>query len=294
VADAEQWFAGLPVVGQRLLDDAETERLFEIRSALRRETLIASLSSLVLLIGAVAYVVFGTVYIWLGFIALFLAKIVSRALPSARFFPLRVHRGLRADETQRRLWICGDDVMTMEVLTGSNIIWSRNGEPLEPFVVAHSATTAAVPPHARMAANYVKPVEWSQEVLVHRRAMTASEIRELDSYAPRPLAALLILAVAGAVAAVSSFGLALAGRLNTLFPPVAFLVVSVLSLRYWWRARKRRKTIAADVEACYVVILRSALAEPPGQAEEILPFSHIYWTLDGKAARWRTRVRRIP
>ena len=49
--------------------------------------------------------------------------------------------------------------VVLEVLKQSRLVWSVNGHPQESWVVVQRGRTAGAPDQARLAAQYVKPVE---------------------------------------------------------------------------------------------------------------------------------------
>jgi hypothetical protein len=114
----------------------------------------------------------------------------------------------------------------------------------------------------------------------------------LDSYAPRPLFAIWVLAVVGLLGAVATFALALTGRLTTLLPPFVFLVIGTWAGISVLRSRRSRRLIASDLEAEFVVIIRGVENDVLGVPNEVLPFSQFLWTQNGEPAEWRKRMKR--
>ena len=288
----QQWFAGLPVRSQRQLDDAEYERLEEIARSIRYESAGSYALTVLALILVVTASTMSMVTNCLGPIVLSASYGLMRYLPQRRFFSPQLLLRLRKDLTARTLLICESEDVTLQVLAHSHIVWARNDLPVEPFVVAHSTSTALLPEHAAMAANFVRPAEDDSSLHVHQRALSAEEIAELDSYAPRPSFAVWVLAFVGLAGAASTFGLALLGRITTLLPPFVFLVIGSWSLISAIRARRARRIVASDLEAGIVVILRSHENGDLGPPEEVLPFSQIVWSTSGGPAEWRKYVRK--
>lgn len=291
----QRWFAGLPVVGQRALEGEDEERLAQLASEIWWE----SAGSFGVLLIAVVFVVVASLvnlaYGWFGFLVFALTSGLLRFLPQRRFFGIRTLAGLRRDLRERTVYVCANQDTYAEVLAHSHVVWTRHGLPLEPPVVAHGTATALLPDHAAMAANFVRPYEDGADVLFHQRALTVEELKELESYAPRPAFAVIALASIGLAGAFATFGLALTGRLVSLLPTAVFAVAAAWAGRAAWRAYRNRKVIAADVEAgCVVIARRQEATGELGRAQEILPFSRIIWTEGGETAPWRTMLRTAP
>lgn len=279
-------------MGQRQLDSSEYERLTE----LIRSILLESVGTYLLLTLAIAFVIgASTVNLangWFGLVVFSVASVLLRYVPQRRFFDPRVVLRLRKDLADRRVDVCRSEEMTLEVLAASHIIWSRNGVAVEAIIVAHRTLTAMVPPHAARAAQFVRPSDDAAPFYIHQRALSSDEMAELDSYVPRPLFVVWMLAVVGTVGCLSSFALALSGRLNNLFPPFLFVVVAAWAGISVFRAWRARRIIARDLEAGFVVIVRAEDGGSLGPPEEFLPFSHLIWTRSGETAEWRKRLRR--
>jgi hypothetical protein len=288
----QRWFAGVPVVERRQLDASECERLRQLVRAVTFESLG---SYGILVVATACAVVASTISVasgWLGPIVLSVTSGMLRYVPQRRFFSPRVILRLRRDLSDRAVEVCQTEEVRLEVLTASHIIWTRNGAPPDRPIVAHGTTTALPPPHAAMAAEFVRPAEDGTPIYIHQRTLTSDEVAELDSYAPRPLFAAWVLASVGVLGAVLTFALALAGRLTTLLPPFVFLVIGLWAAISVFRSRRARQLIAADIEAAFVLIIRGVENDELGAPEEFLPFSRFLWTRNGQPAEWRTRIRR--
>lgn len=283
----QRWFAGLQVVGERTLKAEEEEQLADLVHDIRSE----GMASIAILILAAALVVCASGISlatgWLGPILLGMGWGMMRYLPQRRFFGVRVLMALGHDRRDRTVHICRSGDLMVEVLTHSHAIWSRNGEPVRPPMIAHATKTAGIPHHAAMAANFVRPAAGRDDLFVHQRALTADELTELDTYAPRPSFPMIVLAAVGLTGCAATFLLAVRGHLTTLFPPFIFFVAGVWALSGTVRRWRRRRRFASDLEAGYVIIARQEISGELSGPVEFLPFSEILWTSDGEPALWR-------
>jgi len=288
---AQRWFAGLPVAEERRMDRDDEELLREFAHSIWTEGLISYAVVSVCLACVIAASTVSLTSGWLGPVVLGVTSGALRYVPQRRFFALRVLFGLRKDIVEPMLMICRSDDMTLEVLAHSHVIWRRNGLPLERPMVAHATATAMVPDQAKYAANFVRPHDAHEGILIHQRALSEDELTELDSYAPRPSIAVIVLAVVGLLGAIATFAIAAAGRIPTMLPPFAFAVIGAWAGRSAWRAHRARKRIAADLEAGFVVIVRASEAGELGPPEEVLPYSNTLWTQNGETPEWRKQFR---
>lgn len=285
---AQRWFAGLPVTSERHLDaDDEIDRLGELISSVRTEGLVSyalvAIACLCVAIASSMNLITG----WVGPAVLMLTMGTLRYLPQRRLFRPATLVNLGKDRAARMVYVCQSGEMTLEVLAHSHFVWTRDGVPVSPAVIAHGTATVAAPDHARLAANFVHPADDESDVLVHQRALDSEELRELESYAPRPSFALAVLAAVGIAGTIASYVLAVTGRLTTLAP--AFLFVAVGGWAAWdvLKSHRAHRRIRADLEAGYVVIVRVKEGAELSDPTEVLPASMIIWTENGVAAEWR-------
>ena len=277
------------MVGERLLEDADDERLSALIDSVRAE---AVLSFVVLLVGSASVIAASLMNLtggWLSFAILMLLMGILRYLPQRRLFPLRTLLQLRRDLTAHRVYTCRTGEVTLEVLAHSHLVWSRNGETVSPPVIAHATATAATPDHAAMAANFVRPTEHDAQFHIHQRTLTADELLELESYGPRPSFVLTALAAVGVIGTVATYTWAALGRLPTLAPAVLFFAIGTWATWKVVKARRAHRHIRADLEAGYVVIIRVRQGGDLGPPTEVLPVSTIVWTESGTVAGWRKR-----
>ena len=272
---------------ERELESTELERLNEVSRSVWAETVTSCALLILACVSAIAVSFVSLVTDWYGTALLCATSGLIRYLPRRRFFSWRVLGGLRRDRTRKSVYVCKSEDITLEVLCHSHLIWSRNSSPPEQPVVAHATTTARLPEHAGMAANFVHPAGEDGQVFVHQRVLTPAELAELDSYAPRPSVALFILAGVGLLGGAATFGLALRGRLQSLLAPFAFAVIGIWAARAGLQALRARKRIAADLEAGFVLIVRTKNGDALSPASEFLPFSTILWSEAGVPATWR-------
>src|SRR5262245_14908362 len=79
----------------------------------------------------------------------------------------------------------GSEVV-LEVLKQSGFLWSVNGQTQESWVPVQRGRTVGAPEQARLAAQYVKPVETEEGTFrLHQRALSDGECSELRAYLPR-------------------------------------------------------------------------------------------------------------
>ncbi|MGZ8852868.1 MAG: hypothetical protein ACXW2X_05690 [Thermoanaerobaculia bacterium] len=296
------WYDGLPVVASRELIATELTELKEQRSDMIRSSSLFALTGA--LVAALVIIILNMSFGWTWIVVFGAMRATSALIGNQRWVsPRRLFR-LRRDIDERMVYVCeghsGDALidsrfeerLTLEVLPLSSLIWRLNGTPLNAPRFAPVSRTTTPPPHAAYAANFVQPVDDHDHVFLHRRPLSAEEIAELDRYAPRVQLVNAALALVAIVGTVATFTLALQGRLNTLFAPFAFGVLSVWISTKLWRAWRERRHIAADLEAAYVLIIR--VREENGDlspAEEYLPLSRALWTVNGAPSRWRKVLR---
>lgn len=296
------WYDGLPVVSSRELSTSEVVELEEQRSNMIRSSSLFAL--IVALAGVLVVIILNVSLGWTWILLLSAMRGAFTLIGQQRWYSPRRLFGLRRDIDEGKVYVCegpsGDALisspfeerMTLEVLPRSSLIWRINGTlPPAPRFAPVSRTTTP-PPHAAYAANFVRPVDEHDHVLLHRRPLSGEEIAELDQYAPHVQivnVALALVAIAGTVLTSALF---LQGRLNTFLAPFAFAFLSVWISTRLWRAWRERRHIAKDLEAAYVLIIR--IREQSGdlsEAEEYLPVSRALWTVNGEPSRWRKILR---
>jgi hypothetical protein len=180
--------------------------------------------------------------------------------------------------------------VVLEVLSQSSLVWSVNGRSPEAWIVAPRGHTVEPPDQARLAAQYVRPVETDQGTFrLHQRRLSAEECTELRGYLPRLGSPRVIFALAlNVIAAAHLIGYAR----NPSGPPwLGILVVTAVGwcdvqlfrlVRVWLR-------MSRDVRDESVVIYQSNPAADASMetVTEFLPHSGMAWTIAGRAAPWR-------
>lgn len=284
------WYAGLPVVGTRSLAPEEAE---EIGTLIRRSVGFTILSV------CVAVLTFSVVLIAIQNVALavllfFVNGLLPRFLPG--FLPAWRLGPLRRDCEAGTVYVCesaGDDQLPpgkIDVLPQSRLVLRSNGARPATLTIARLTTTAPIPPHAVAAANFVRPLNDNEQVLVHQRPLSEAELRELDAYAPAVPAVRIVLAIVAIIGTIVTFVLALEGRITTLLAPFAFALIASISGTTTFRAWRLRKRIEGDIAHAYVLIVRIRDGETLSVPHEFLPHSRILWTSAGEPANWRKVV----
>ena len=180
--------------------------------------------------------------------------------------------------------------VVLEVLSQSSLVWSINGRASETWIIAPRGRTVDPPDQARLAAQYVRPVQTEQGTLrLHQRRLSADEGSELRGYLPRLGSPRVIFALGlNLIAAAHVIGYV---RNPTAAPWLEILVITAVGwcdvqlvrlVRVWWR-------LSRDVRDESVVIYQS---DPAAEASietvtEFLPHSGMAWTIAGRAAPWR-------
>ncbi len=181
-----------------------------------------------------------------------------------------------------------------ETLAGSGRLWTVQGEPPRRYVLLEYATPADVPEHARIAAEWVRPVVSgalpANALHMNTRMLTESELEELNQHARRAVIKLfqrsLIVVVLGALSVRA--WVVLGARANIIV--IGFLVFLVSLLGRWREVLKFALLLRRDRLHGQVCIVRVAAAadgslSPP---TEHLPASKLLWSEDGRPARWRS------
>ena len=310
--DGQRWLAGVPVIGERRLREEELEEL----GAFQRELTMAvvrtfgGLLALVAWVAVTQWISIAPLFRWTPI--LFLLLFIARGGGIRAAAMLRWLRDTRADARDpvvliglgpaaesfisvmtiggpERLTVFSDqEALTVEVLQRSGMLWTYNGRrTVQPMFVARSRTSAA-PEHARMAANFVKPLEGLEGVFAHQRSLDEHELEELRSY----LTGVPPLRMAVALAMLL-FG---AGLISLALRPLDVIVMTggagpllIGVARLFALASRMRmvRLLGKDERAGFAVILRQEQDGSLGTPVEILPFSHRVWTKDGAPGLWR-------
>ncbi len=180
--------------------------------------------------------------------------------------------------------------VVLEVLKQSRLVWSVNGYPQESWVVVQRGRTAGAPDQARLAAQYVKPVETEDGTFrLHQRALSEGECSELRAYLPRVKLAGFVIALVMNVVAVAHLIAHL--RKPQGLPLMGIVMVTVagwcdVNLVFAMRARRK---MLQDLRERYVVIYQPDPAPNASQESvvEYLPNAGTEWTTGGRASAWR-------
>jgi hypothetical protein len=180
--------------------------------------------------------------------------------------------------------------VALDVLMPSGLVWAIDGRPQESWIVVPRVRTAGAPEHARLAAQYVRPVQTQEGIFgLHQRPLSGEECSELRGYLPRVTlkGGLLALSLnaAGAGQAI------IYGNDPTRVPLVGILVLAGAA---WCDvqlvlAARRRGRMQKDLRDAFVVIYQPDLGVTASleSVVEFLPYSGIEWTRGGRAAPWR-------
>jgi hypothetical protein len=180
--------------------------------------------------------------------------------------------------------------IVVEVLSQSSLVWSVNGRSPDAWIVAPRGHTVEPPDQARLAAQYVRPVQTDQGTFrLHQRRLSPEECAELRGYLPRLGSPRVIFALGlNVIAAAHLIGYAR----NPEGPPwlgiVAVTAVGWCDLQLVRLVRVWLK-MSRDARDQSVVIYQS---DPAADASietvtEFLPHSGMAWTIAGRAAPWR-------
>jgi hypothetical protein len=180
--------------------------------------------------------------------------------------------------------------VVLEVLKQSSLVWSVNGHPQESWIAVQRGRTAGAPDQARLAAQYVKPVETDEGTFrLHQRPLSEGECSELRAYLPR-------LKLPGSIIALVMNAVAVAHLMAQIrkpegLPLTGIVMVTVaawcdVSLVLAFRARRK---MLQDLRERYVVIYQPDPAPDASQESvvEYLPNAGTEWTTGGRAAAWR-------
>jgi hypothetical protein len=180
--------------------------------------------------------------------------------------------------------------VVLEVLKQSGLVWSVNGRAQESWITVQRGRTAGAPDQARLAAQYVKPVETDEGTFrLHQRALSEGECSELRAYLPQLKVVGVIIALVMNAAAVAH--LAAHIRRPEGLPLMGIVMVTVAvwcDVNLGLALRARRKMLR-DLRERYVVIYQPDPAPDASQESvvEYLPNAGTEWTTGGRAAAWR-------
>lgn len=311
-ASGQRWLAGVPVTGERRLSEDERVEL----AAFQREIAIAVARTyggfLALIVWAIVSQTFQFDLILQWSPILLLLLFIARGGGMRAAAMLHWLRDLRIDARDpavlvgsgpvaesfiavktiggpEQLTVFRDqETLTVEVLPRSGMLWTYNGRrTVQPMFVARSRTSAA-PQHARMAANFVKPVEGAAGVFSHQRPLDENEREELRSY----LTGVPPLRL-GIALAMLLFG---AGLIATALRPIDVIVIIggaglllIGMARLFDLASRMRilRLLRNDERESVAVIVREEQEGELSAPIEFLPYSRRLWTKDGAPALWR-------
>jgi hypothetical protein len=313
-AAEQRWFAGLPVAGERRLTDEERVEL----NAFLRTIRTAAIKTYAYFAVPMLLIVFGDsipIDFPIRTFAMFLLLILTfRGGARNAAMQVRWYRDARADRDNGVVDICrgpvadsiiavatlrgreqlpvssDQEMLEAEVLPRSALLWTYNRRrTVQPMFVPR-ARTSTPPDHARMAANFVKPVEGAENVFTHQRRLNDHELEELRAYiptvAPIHVALALVMAIGGCIfiaAAVRSVD-AIIG-----IGGVGLLLIGAARLIGFARRMRFRGKLRDDIRESYVVIVREStdangtLSAPV----EFLPHTQWVWSRNGLPATWR-------
>ena len=308
----QRWFAGVPVTSERRLTEEERTRL----AVFLQEIAVAV---------ARTYGWFLALIVWIVVSQFFQFPFALRWSPILIFLMFIARGGgmraaamahwlldVRADERDpvvlagsgpvaesfisvrtingpTQLTVFHDEVtLTVEVLPRSGMLWTYNGRPtVQPMFVARSRTSEA-PQHARMAANFVKPVEGVAGVFSHQRPLDENEREELRSYvtAVSPLrlgiALAMLLSGAGLIAAALR-----PLDLIVMIGGAGLLLIGIARLFDLTSRMRLLRQLRHDERESVAVIVREGQEGELSAPIEFLPYSRRIWTKDGAPALWR-------
>jgi hypothetical protein len=146
----------------------------------------------------------------------------------------------------------------------------------------------AIPQHARMAANFVRPIDGVEDVLAHQRMLSDAEVGEIIAIRPPfPLkglagaAVLLIAVIFFAVVGTREHLLGMQVMAMIVAAIDAFFVVRIV------RFIRFRQTLQRDIDHRTVIIVRRREGKDLGPAGEYLAHTNIPWTDGGEPVAWR-------
>lgn len=180
--------------------------------------------------------------------------------------------------------------VALDVLMPSGLVWAVNGRPQESWIVVPRVRTAKAPDHARLAAQYVRPVETQEGIFgLHQRPLSGEECSELRGCLPRLTLKGGLLALS--LNAAGAYQAILFGNDPTRVPLLGIIVLAGAvwcDVQLVLTARKRGRMLK-DLRDAFVVIYQPDLGVTASleSVVEFLPYSGVEWTRGGRAAPWR-------
>ena len=162
------WYGGLPATGMRWLGEEELREL-------RRRVWRKPDASKPLIVLAVVVGVLFLLSFWIGDLHGFFH---TSTYPFGLILALALQRStannstLRTDAEAGFVTICSNGEHTIEVLPGSAMLWSLDGKRVTKWQRVTRSTTTPMPEHAKMAANFVRPVDGATNNVSGRRSST--------------------------------------------------------------------------------------------------------------------------
>ncbi len=191
---------------------------------------------------------------------------------------------------------------TIEVLSGSRMVWKINAERVAAWVIAPEIEVASVPAFAAVAANWLEPVETDSIVLAGHRDLSTGEKDELRGHARRAWLKNLPFALGLTVwASLPVSGMILTGLHGNFFGWLRAIVLVMSALGADFALVQgviHSRRLNADRRLGTAGILRIGAEQDDLTADsedaageelwmEILPVSGCVWTEAGMPAVWR-------
>lgn len=308
----QRWLAGVPVTGERPLSDDERGDL----AGFQREIAVAVAKTYGRLLALIAWIIIaqafelGLLYCWGP--VLILLIFVARGGGVRAAAMVRWLRAVRADARdpvvlsasgpladsfiavktlrgpQQLRFFRDEETLAVEVLPQSGMLWSYNGRrTVQPMFVARSRTSLP-PEHARMAANFVKPVEGAEGVFSHQRPLDEHEREELRSYLTGVSPLRVGIAVAMLVFGAGLIAVALDSLdFLVIIGGAGLLLIGVARLFNLASRMRLLRLLRNDERESVAVIVREEQEGELGAPVEFLPYSRRIWTRNGVPALWR-------
>ncbi len=182
--------------------------------------------------------------------------------------------------------------VVFEALCGTGRLWTVGGARSRSWVLLPFQTPAAVPAHASVAANWVKPVasQGSATLLARSRPLSTDERTEIAALQRRTLRrnARPILAGLFGVALLAPSALRGEGSLRPVAIAVCAFIVMSLG-RTIARDFRLARALLRDSTNGVVHVLRTRVADDAEMSAptEVLPLSRVAWTQAGEPSPWR-------
>lgn len=310
------WLRGLPFAGDRPMTDDERATVERMMRRSRRNVLLYILltpASIALFVLVLSYISAESPLLYAIGVAIVSSPAVS--ILGIRD-ELKRSRGLRRDlrlgtisvfvsafEADDFYEVLNDDgtyeavtpqEQRIEILPGSERLWSVNQVRHAKWQVEHRTAVAATPEYAASAADWVTPVDPGNPDAPHLnyRDMSAAEKAEVARHIRRLRRRTVPVTLGVNVwLSMGVFAAIYEHRLPRIFTfyllAIGVLVSDFLTINDWLLALRLRR----DLRNRRIVIARMPLG-PSGtaglsEAVEILPSSRMNWTARGQAAAWR-------